>query len=62
VTVPSTKSMLHLRFEFLDYVETNARIHKETPWRGMVTFLLDKYGNKENTAGMDYAKSLGIPR
>ncbi|BCS88945.1 hypothetical protein [Pseudodesulfovibrio sediminis] len=60
VDVPSSKSMRHLRFEYLDYVEMNASIHKETPWRGMAMYLLNTYGDSENTAGLEYAGSIGL--
>lgn len=60
ISLPRNKSMLHYRFEYLDYVETNAKVHEVPPGQGVVMYLLDTYGNEENTKGMEYVKENGL--
>lgn len=60
IVFPRDKNMAHFKFEYMDYVETNGRIHNERPARGVAMYLLQTYGNKENPEGIAYARQLGL--
>nr|WP_287411547.1 hypothetical protein [Pseudodesulfovibrio sp.] len=62
IEIPKNKNMAHFRFEYLDFVELNARIHDERPGHGMVMYLLQTYGKETNSEGMKYVKSLDLIR
>lgn len=57
---PRGKTMGHFKYEYLDFVEANGSIHNEPPARGVTMYLLQTYGNKENSQGVEYARSLGL--
>jgi len=60
VLPPKDKTMAHFKFEYLDYIEAHGSIHQERPGKSVIMYMLETYGDKENSKGMEYVKGMGL--